>query len=524
MNFAYFGRKLEHLHTFFLNHYNFRGFLSRLHSFHFNSFFIQLFYFVILSLFGYLGLKFFKPRTPVRLNDLDLLYTSVSASTVSSMAALEMEVFSNSQLILLTLLMLFGGEVFTSMLELVFHKFDFTENQSVKNRVSINNANQIELGLVPIRQSENHKRSDSNNNVPNGTVASFNDTNRLLRYNSRRYLKYVVLVYLMVVHFLGSSLVSLYLSFIPSARMVLKNKGIKIPTFSFFTVVSTFANCGFIPTNENMIVFKKNSGLLLLILPHIFLGNTLYPPCLMLVIKVLKKVTRREEFSYMLKNSKEIGYDHLLSAFHCWHLVATVLGFNLIQFVTFCSMEWNSKNMEGLDLYQKLVASLFQVTNVRHAGESVFDLSTMSSAILVLFVVMMYLPPYTTLLPITDHENEAKRDKKSLTDCLVFSQLSCLVIFIIMICITENKSIRDDPLNFNVLNITVEVISAYGNVGLTTGCSCARQLKPNGKCKDAWVGFSGRWSIKGKFILILAMLFGRLKKFNMKGGKAWHLY
>ncbi|OIW09212.1 hypothetical protein TanjilG_11350 [Lupinus angustifolius] len=203
-----------------------------------------------------------------------------------------------------------------------------------------------------------------------------------------------------------------------------------------------------------MIVFKNNSGLLLLIIPHILLGNTLYVPCLRLVIWLMKKVTRRDEFSYLLNNSKEVGYDHLLpSSHHCWLLVVTVLGFNLIQFVMFCSMEWNSKNMEGLNIYQKVVASMFQVINSRHSGESVFDFSSISSAILVLFIVMI----------------------------------------------------------------------AYGNVGFTTGYSCIKQLKPEVKCKDSYIGFSGKWSSQGKFILIVVMFFGRLKKFNMNGGKAWHL-
>ena len=192
-----------------------------------------------------------------------------------------------------------------------------------------------------------------------------------------------------MVQFVGFSFVSLYITLVPSARQVLKNKGIKIATFSLFTIVSTFASCGFIPTNENMMVFKKNSGLLLLVLPHILLGNTLYPPCLRLVIMALKRVTRREEYSHLLKNFKDVGYDHMLSALHCCLLVATVLGFNLVQFVMFCSVEWNTKIMEGLNVYEKVVASLFQVTNARHSGESVFDLSSISSAILVLFVVMM---------------------------------------------------------------------------------------------------------------------------------------
>ncbi|XP_027359426.1 sodium transporter HKT1-like [Abrus precatorius] len=520
-NFPYYTKNQPQLCSFLPHIFNFLGPLTRFVAFQFHPFLIQLCYFVILSLFGYLGLKLSKPRTPVRPNDFDLFYTSVSASTVSSMVAVEMEVFSNSQLILLTILMLVGGEVFTSMLGLVLTRYTFTQNiHHDKNEVctstfsstkeSTNNAtNQIELGLVSIPQleSENHLHSDIDR----------------LKYNSLRYLIHVVLGYLMVVQFVGTSLVSLYLIFIASAREVLRSKGIKILTFSLFTVVSTFASCGFVPTNENMIVFKKNSGILLLILPHIFLGNTLYAPCLRLVIMVLKKVTKREEFSYLLDNFKDMGYDHLLSGLHCCLLVATVLGFNLIQLVMLCCMEWNTKNMEGLSLYEKLVASLFQVSNARHAGESVFDLSAISSAILVLFVVMMYLPPYTTFLPVRDHKNDVKRDQKSLVECLVFSQLSYLVIFIILICITESKSLKEDPLNFNVLNITLEVISAYGNVGFSTGYSCARQLKPEAMCKDSWVGFSGRWSSEGKFILILVMFFGRLKNFNMKGGKAWHL-
>ncbi|XP_057447329.1 sodium transporter HKT1-like [Lotus japonicus] len=379
-SFAYFGRKLDHFcsvfHKFFCS---------------FHAFLIQLCYFITLSLFGYLCLKVSKPRSPVSHNDIDLFFTSVSAATVSSMTAIEMEVFSNSQLILLTFLMLLGGEVFTSMLELVLARFNFTKNHSTTVQLKQDpppKSNQIEIGLVSVSNSESHKQNHSILFVPNDMVESFNYNERL-KYNSLKCLSHVVFGYLTVIHIVGVCLVSMYTAFIPSARQVLENKDIKIPTFSFFIIVSTFASCGFVPTNENMVVFKKNSGLLLLILPHVLLGNALYAPCLRLVIMLMKKVTRREELSYLLKNSKEMGSSHMLPALHCWLLIVTVFGFNLVQLIMFCSMEWNSKNMEGLSLYQKLVASLFQVTNARHAGESVFDLSTISSAILVLFVVMM---------------------------------------------------------------------------------------------------------------------------------------
>jgi len=68
------------------------------------------------------------------------------------------------------------------------------------------------------------------------------------------------------------------------------------------------------------------------------------------------------------------------------------------------------------------------------------------------------------------------------------------------------------------------VKSAYGNVGFTTGYSCELQLHPEVNCENKWIGFVGKWSDKGKIILILVMLFGRLKKFNMDGGKPWKLH
>ncbi|KAL2928855.1 Sodium transporter HKT1 [Bienertia sinuspersici] len=496
-----------------------------------SHFIIELCYFILVSSFGFLFLKTLNPRSthnnhPI-INDLDLFFTSVSATTVSSMSTLEMEVFSNSQLIVLTILMFIGGEVFTSMVGLHFSasKLVYTPLHSRSRVNSVASlplpSEGIELGII----------------IPSSNEASSIEKTKseidfLIKSKSIRVLGFIVLSYLFIVHFLGISMVLAYINTIPNAKNVLDKKGLKTFTFSIFTIVSTFASCGFIPTNENMQVFSKNSGLLLILIPQILLGNTLFPSFLRFSIWVLGKFAKKDETKFLMRNSKEIGYHHLLPSKHSKFLVVTVLGFILVQFIMFSSMEWNIEGLDGHNIYQKLVGMLFQCVNSRHTGESIVDLSSIASAMLVMFIVMMYLPPYTSFLPIKDEEKEypnmlglckGEKKRRKILKNILFSQLSYIAIFTIIICITEKQKIRDDPLNFNVFNIAFEVISAYGNVGFSTGYSCGKQLKADPKCVNKWYGFAGSWSDEGKLVLIIVMIFGRLKKFNLKGGKAWKL-
>jgi hypothetical protein len=73
-----------------------------------------------------------------------------------------------------------------------------------------------------------------------------------------------------------------------------------------------------------------------------------------------------------------------------------------------------------------------------------------------------YLPSYTTWFPfednssVKDHLTESKGNR--LLESTVLSQLSYLTIFVIAICITERTKLKEDPLNFNLLSIVVEVV------------------------------------------------------------------
>ncbi|WOK94996.1 sodium transporter HKT1-like isoform X2 [Canna indica] len=482
--------------------------------FHGNPFWVHLCYFVSLSTAGFLLLKILPMRghATSRPSDVDLLFMSVSANTVSSMDTVEMEEFSNLQLATLTLLMMVGGEVFVSLIGLHF--------SSAKARSQ-------SKGAASPADGDGMDLAELGDSVP--AVEG-------LRFRSMNCLFYVVLGYLVAGHVAGSLLILLYVRVVPAAGSVLKGKGLNATMFSIFTTASTFANCGFVPTNENMVVFRACSGLLLILTAQALVGNTMYASSLRAVIWGLKKVKNLPEYEYLLNNGAgELGYDHLVPAQLGVWLARTVAGLLAVQLVLFCTMEWTSAGLSGLNPYQKIVGALFESTNSRYAGETIVDLSAVAPAVLVLFVVMMYLPPYTCFLPGAEiyHERLVDKSEDQEKDCkkrksmqllqvgLIFSPLAYTAIFTIIICITERRQLSEDPLNFSVLNIVVEVVSAYGTVGFTTGYSCKRQLKADTQCRDASAGFVAKWSNKGKLVLVFVMLFGRLKRFSYRGGSSW---
>lgn len=351
-----------------------------------NSFLLQLVYFIFVSTLGFWILKWMKPRTAgsFRPRNLDLLFTSVSAATVSSMTTVEMEVFSDAQLVVLTFLMFVGGEVFISMVGMHLKRRKLRMLLKPEEKVA-----SVEIDLANRPESLTNVVERIELGLANKSHSFTPEDHEYWRCLSFKFLASAVLVYLGVVQLLGVSMVSVYLRVVSSARNVLRDKGLNAVTFSVFTVVSTFSGCGFLPTNENMIVFSKNSGLLLILILQSLLGNTLFPSCLRFCLWVFNKFTNSVDTSFLLKNTSEARYLHLLPKLHSQLLVATVFSFIGVQFVLFCAMQWDSEVLAGLSPVEKVAGILFQCVNTRHTGESIVDLSKIAPAILVLFVAMM---------------------------------------------------------------------------------------------------------------------------------------
>ncbi|XP_020183163.1 cation transporter HKT2;4 [Aegilops tauschii subsp. strangulata] len=484
-------------------------FIFQFIAFHLSPLLIHLSYFVIVDVLGFAALMALKPSNPnYSPRYVDIFFLSTSAVTVTGLATIKMEDLSTSQVVILTLLMLLGSEMFVSLLghihELSKQNKHDPEDSRVRS-VTVQDESQIEEA-IPVTPSTN-------------TTS--------LKKGCRKYIGFVLLAYMVLILLVGSLLVFLYVAHVSTARDVLTRKSINTMLFSISVTVSSFTNGGLIPTNESMAVFSSNQGLLLLLTGQILAGNTLLPVFLRLVIWALRglSITRAkpEELEFMMNNTKALGSNHLLPNKQTVFLAASVAALIAVAVTFFCCLNWESAVFAGLTPNQKITNALFMAVNTRQAGENSIDCSLVAPAVLILCIAMMCIPASTSFLSlhehaergITEHKDGANKRRLSLNKML-FSPLACTAVLIMLVCITERRSLSADPLNFSTFNMIFEVISAYRNVGLSTGYSCARLPHPEKQsvCQDMPYSFSGWWSDQGKVVLVLVMLCGRLKCFH----------
>jgi Trk-type K+ transport system membrane component len=137
-----------------------------------------------------------------------------------------------------------------------------------------------------------------------------------------------------------------------------------------------------------MAIFSKNPVLLLLLTGQIFAGNLLFPLFLRLLVWFLGRVTKLEGMKLMIRDPKELRYSYLLPKLPT-EFLSTVVGLAAVAATLFCAVDWNSPVFDGPSTSQKIANPLLMAVNTRHSGENSIDCSLVSSAILVLFIVMM---------------------------------------------------------------------------------------------------------------------------------------
>ena len=214
----------------------------------------------------------------------------------------------------------------------------------------------------------------------------------------------------------------------------------------------------------------------------------------------------------------------------------------------------NIKNaaVQTIPTHYRVLDGLFQALAVRSGGFYIISITSLRIGLQVLYVIMMYISVYPVVITMRhsnvyeerslgiyadDDEAQdveegpklgslAKKLRRTVTRQFTMpfpssspnaaqkdaaaqqfvrqqirGQLAhdiwWLVLAILFISIIEVSNFDRDPVTYSVFNITFEVVSGYGCVGISTGL-------PN----EAY-SFSGGWHILSKLILCAVMLRGR---------------
>ncbi|CAI5463507.1 unnamed protein product [Closterium sp. Yama58-4] len=345
-----------------------------------------------------------------------------------------------------------------------------------------------------------------------------------------------LLSWLVPVYFFGTILAAFILFIFitwwwPEYHDLLTGKGINVVFNAAFQSVSAFANAGFGLMDENLIPFQRNIPYLLVVAVLILVGNTMYAPMLRGMLALLHSTSKKDSSrwhitQYLLDHPRKC-YTHLFPHKQTLWLLLTIVAFNTIQAFFIMALDWNSQAFEGLGGGFRFFDSWMQSISTRNAGYSIINLSYLTAATNFLFCGFMYVAVYPVFL--TRQSSREQRDVHDSDDLAVFAEdlhggvldssvlaqgrhlvaqdSVYLFVSVFLVCIIENSDFNADPNNWTVFKVIFEIISAYGNVGLSLGNSCPTS---NPNCTDAPpYSFSGTWSVLSKLIVILVMLLGR---------------
>ncbi|SSD58745.1 uncharacterized protein SCODWIG_00506 [Saccharomycodes ludwigii] len=334
-------------------------------------------------------------------------------------------------------------------------------------------------------------------------------------------------------------------------QRILKDDAISPTWWAFFTSMSSFSDLGLTLTPDSMSSFNHASYILIVMIVLIIIGNTGFPITLRWIIWALYKLSpdlspRKESFRFLLDHPRRC-FTLLFPNAPTWWLLLTLVFLNGFDWIMFLILDFRSSLGKNLgNGWYRVLNGLFQGVSTRTAGFTSMSLSELHPAVQVSYLVMMYVsvmplaisirrtnvyeetslgimanaePNAKNTLDQAEEYDEAEENRnedainsaedahnqestKSFIGAHLRKQLSFDLWFIFLglflLCIIEGRRIKDvnEPY-FNIWQILFEVISAYGNVGLSLGYPNSNQ------------SFSAQFSTLGKLIIVALLIRGK---------------
>ncbi|RYO82602.1 hypothetical protein DL766_003116 [Monosporascus sp. MC13-8B] len=279
-------------------------------------------------------------------------------------------------------------------------------------------------------------------------------------------------------------------------------------------------NLGFTLTPDSMISFRDAAWPMFAMSFLAFAGNTCYPVVLRLVIWTMSKLvpknsSMRETLQFLLEHPRRC-YTLLFPSSTTWILFGILFTLNFIDVVLILALDLNNPEVNALPTGPRILAVIFQAASSRHTGASTFNLANVNPGAQFSLLVMMYIAIFPIAISMRSsntyeeislgfYPQERALDESrgsSYVMTHVRNQLSFDLWYVFLgtfcICVTEADKIMNlnDPA-FSVFAIFFEVMSGYGNVGLSLGHP------------DAMTSLSGKFRTFSKVVICAMMIRGR---------------
>ncbi|OAQ96881.1 hypothetical protein LLEC1_04348 [Akanthomyces lecanii] len=290
--------------------------------------------------------------------------------------------------------------------------------------------------------------------------------------------------------------------------------------WAFYSSQTMISNLGFTLTPDSMISFRDAGWPMFVMSFLAFAGNTLYPVFLRLIIWTMSRICPRnasvqQPLAFLLDHPRRC-YMLLFPSGATWALFGIIFVLNFVDTLLIIVLDLNNSAVSELPLGQRILAAIFQAASSRHTGTATFNLADVNPAVQFSLLVMMYIAIFPIAMAVrvsntyeerslgvyeSDGQvNEQKGSAYLLTH--MQNQLSFdlwyMFLGIFCICVAESRRIMDaDQPAFAVFPIFFEVVSAYGNVGLSLGYPTVA------------TSLSGQFNIFSKLVICAMMIRGR---------------
>lgn len=274
-------------------------------------------------------------------------------------------------------------------------------------------------------------------------------------------------------------------------KTLLANDGSVNPAWwGVFTPASMFNDLGYTLTPDSMNSFNYAIWPLLVGSFLIIIGNTGFPCMLRFVIWVASKLVPRgssvwEELQFLLDHPRRC-FTLLFPGKATWWLFWVLVLLNGIDLLFFTVLDIHDSVVSTLPGHIKALDGWFQAASTRTAGFSVVNLAGLHPAVLVSYLIMMYISVFPIAISVrrtnvyeekslgvygTEDENAQEQSYVGahLRRQLSFDLWYVFLGFFIIAIVEGSRLSNTNDYSFTLFSVLFEVVSSYGTVGLSLG-------------------------------------------------------